>query len=239
MTRSSSVATRRTLYVETFEEGAGGWLAWGFDGAEVPEVQDGVFVTRSPWWVDPNHAPPGAGYLHLLAYLDMRPDLRPDLCQSNRFVEEGYSRDLTDARVTVRLRGDLEPRGAQLVLLAQIDLPATRANFVLTGQPFQVTRDWSEQTVVLTPDPTQWVCLGSRHNRADFYGCGEIAEALRDVNVNIIFVLFPLTIVPLSPVEELHLSRPHHDYEVDRRYLPEGDVQFDTVRIEYADNKGE
>jgi hypothetical protein len=220
-------------YVETFDRGAGGWLAWGFRGAEVPEVRDGVLFSRSPWWVDPNHAPPGAGYLHLLAFLETRSGPHSDLGLPNRFVDEGYSRDLTDARLTVRLRGDLDLRGAELVLLAQTDLPTTRANFVLTGQPFLVMRDWSEQTVVLTPDPAQWVCLGSRHGRTDFYGCGEIAEALRDVNLNLIFVLFPLTIVPLSPVADIDLGLPHRDYEVDRRHLPEGEVQFDTVRIEY------
>ena len=25
-----------------------------------------VGTTRSPWWIDYNHAPPGAGYLHML-----------------------------------------------------------------------------------------------------------------------------------------------------------------------------
>ena len=58
----------RTPYIETFDNGPGGWCAWG-TGSHQPELKNGAFVTRSPWRVDPNHSAPGAGYLHLLAYL--------------------------------------------------------------------------------------------------------------------------------------------------------------------------
>jgi hypothetical protein len=40
--------------------------------------------------------------------------------------------------------------GAQVLLLAQAHVqgpPETTANFVLTGQPLQITQDWSEQTL--------------------------------------------------------------------------------------------
>ena len=56
--------TPRT-YVTTFDDGPGGWV-----GRKVAlEVADGIAISRSPWWVDANHAPPGGGYLHLLYIL--------------------------------------------------------------------------------------------------------------------------------------------------------------------------
>ena len=54
------------VYTETFDDGPGGWVA---DLQSPLPVWDGVAYCHSPWSVDANHAPPGAGYLHLLMYL--------------------------------------------------------------------------------------------------------------------------------------------------------------------------
>jgi hypothetical protein len=51
------------VYRETFDNGAGGWVA---DLSSRLPVWDGVAYCHSPWSIDANHAPPGAGYLHLL-----------------------------------------------------------------------------------------------------------------------------------------------------------------------------
>ncbi len=133
----------------------------------------------------------------------------------------------------MRLCGNVDAQGAQLVLLAQADVPGTRTNVVLSGQPLHVTQDWSEQTLRLVPDPTQWTCLGSRHDRTDLYGAGRIADVLHDLNVDIIFVLFPLTLVPLGEIADPHRLQPGKDYEVDAGSLPSGEVRFDTVRLDY------
>lgn len=226
----------RTPYIETFDDGPGGWMDWR-PGPVSPEVHDGIFFSRSPWRVDANHAPPGAGYLTLLAYLHTSASEHTqkfiELAGENRFVSQNKSRDFTNARLTVRLRGNVDLKGAQLVLLVQADVPGTRPNFILTGQPIEVTPDWSEQTIILTPDPSQWVCLGGRHDMTLFYGYADIADALKDVNVDIIFVLFPLTIVPLEPMDDPHRLRPQREYPIDESYLPTGEVQFDTVRLDY------
>ena len=244
-------ARRRDAYVETFDNGPGGWIA---DLRSPLPVWDGVAYCFSPWSLDANHAPPGAGYLHLLMYLltstdELLPETRPG---GNRFVAGGYSTDLRDARLTVRLRGTMdlagplcnyhvpEPHpdlgGAELLLLVQSQIegsPIARANLVLTGQPFRTTPDWSDQTVHLTPDPSQWTCLGARHDMAHVYGCGDIEEVLADVNVDIIFVLFPLVVRPIGEVEDMHRSWAARDYKADMQYLPKGLVMFDTVEIEY------
>src|SRR5712672_957512 len=56
----------RRTYVETFDNGPGGWYA---DRRYALPVWDGVAYCHSPWWLDANHAPPGAGYLHLLMWI--------------------------------------------------------------------------------------------------------------------------------------------------------------------------
>lgn len=228
---------KRSPYIETFDDGPGGWGAWKPGQALRPEIKNSSFIARSPWGVDANHAPPGAGYLTLLAYLHTHPDHVTDqsrqIVGENRFTAGGYSRDFTNAKLTVRLRGEVDLQGSQLVLLVQGDIPGTRPNFVLSGQPFEITPDWSEQTVTLTPDPAQWTCLGGRHDLTDFYGYGDIADVLKDVNVDIIFVLFPLTIVPLTHQDDPHRLRAGREYPVDERYLPSGYVMFDTVRLDY------
>ena len=65
-----------TEYVETFDGKGSGWIGWGGPGvgATALDIRDGIAVSRSPWWVDFNHAPPGGGYLHLLYALYTKSD---------------------------------------------------------------------------------------------------------------------------------------------------------------------
>ena len=56
---------------------------------------------------------------------------------------------------------------------------------------------------------------------------------LRDVNVDIIFILFPLTIVAAEALDDINRQWAAKDYRVDMQYLPKGLVMFDTVQIEY------
>jgi hypothetical protein len=231
-------AGRRTPYEETFDDGPGGWCGWREHGENVLlERQDGVLTSRSPWGVDSNHAPPGGGYLSLITFLYTATP-GPSFAGPNRFFEDGYSRDLTNARVTLRMRGTVRQRGAEVTILVQTHAGSILANFILTGQSFRVTPDWSEQTIVLAPDPGQWQCIGARHDLQERYGYGDIIEALNDVNNDIIVVWYPLTIVPLEPTDDIHRRRPVHDYGIDRRYLPDGEIQIDTIRIEYPATSG-
>lgn len=233
------------IYRETFDEGPGGWIGW--DGKVGPtrlEIDHGAAVSRSPWWVDFNHAPPGAGYLHILFALHLQhgPNFPQAILAAggtNHYVQGGFPTNLTNARVTVRIRGELDAKGAQLVLLVQgnTSRDPARPNFVnqvLVGQPLTVTREWTEQTLRLIPDPSQWINLGTRHDRVGFYGTAPIDQLLRDVNCDIIFVLFPLDIVPAHPIEgDPHRLRAGHDYPVDLRRLPSGYVMLDDVQIEF------
>lgn len=227
-------------YVEPFDRGPGGWYGWRSNaaGPQPLEIRDSAAISRSPWWIDYNHAPPGAGYLHLLYMLNTRGkagEHHREVAGKNRFIHGGYPTDFAGARVSLRLKGELEARGARLLLLCQAVQAEICSGWLLTGQPFEVTREWSEQTVILDPDPAAWTCLGGRHDRTDFYGEIPLETVLHDVNTNIMLVLYPLDIAPMGPFEDdPHRLRPERDYPVWRSRLPEGYVLLDEVCIEFA-----
>ena len=230
-------AQSRETYVENFDKGPGGWVANRYH--PLP-IFDGVAYCFGPWYLDSHHAPPGAGYLHMLMYLHTNPKAHNEkVGGKNRFLEQRQSTDLTNARLTVRLRGEIDLQGAQLVLLAQAATQGTTANFVLSGQPLRITHEWSEQTITLVPEPSQWTCLGARESMKSRYGCADIAAVLKDVNVDLIFVLFPLKVVSWGEVKEPHKLRAGEDYPnepsypVYQKYLPKGIVMFDWLKIEY------
>ncbi len=224
-------------YIETFDSGPGGWVG----RKRALYIENGAAVTRSPWWNDATHAPPGAGYLSILSCLFTRvgphiPDsyLKPG--GENRFANGDFPTDFTNARITVRMKGELKnARGAQVVLDIQSIFGKRADNYVLTSQPLNVTPDWSDQTLTLTPDPSQWTCLGARHDLQNDYGCGDLAKTLSDVNLDIIFILFPLDIFPAGPLTgDPHRLWAGKDYAIDPTRLPEGYIAMDEVRIEFA-----
>jgi hypothetical protein len=64
------------------------------------EIIDGAAASFSPWWVDYNHAPPGAGYLHLVFTLCSRGpfgEALKEMGEDNRFVAGGFPTNFTDA----------------------------------------------------------------------------------------------------------------------------------------------
>jgi hypothetical protein len=227
-------------YREGFDAGPGGWYGWisNAAGPKPLEVRDSCALSRSPWWIDYNHAPPGAGYLHLLYMLNTggRPgEHQREVEGENRFVKGGFPTDFTNARFSLRLKGELEARGAQLLLLCQAVQEGICSGWLLTGRPFRVTRDWSEQSALLEPDPALWTCLGSRHDRADYYGVLPLERVLGDVNTDILLVLHPLDVAPMGPLAgDPHRLRPERDYPVWRGRLPEGYVLLDEVGIDLA-----
>ncbi len=232
-------------YIERFDDGPGGWIGWigGGGGPVALERMPSAVGTRSPWGVDINHAPPGAGYLHLLFALMTGESYnrRENLIRAggkNRFVDGGYSRNLAGAQMTLRIRGELERRGSQLMLLVQSNVAelGITGNHVLLAQPFDVTADWTEQTITLEPDPAQWLSMGTRGEGADNsrYGDAPIDAVLRDVNVDMILVLFPLQVEPATEIEgDKHRLRAGKDYPIDEKFLPSGEVWLDEIRIDY------
>ena len=229
-------------YVETFDDGPGGW--WGFvsnaAGPKPLEYRHGMVISRSPWWIDYNHAPPGAGYLHMVFCLFTAgpiPEYYMEVAGPNRFVASGCSRNFVNAKITVRIKGELVSRGAGLVLLIQSKVGKVITPWALTSQPINITQDWSEQTIVCTPDESQWTCLGARYDRQDYYGHGDLREALSDVNCDILLILFPVTVAPMGEIDgDMNVLRPDKDYPVWRSHTPEGYVILDTFSIKFVEN---
>ncbi|MCC7235648.1 MAG: hypothetical protein IT163_10120 [Bryobacterales bacterium] len=229
------------MYSENFENGPGGWLGWASNdaGALRLPLHEGAVISRGPWWIDYNHAPPGGGYLHLLFVLHTHqgagfPEQYKELGGPNRFVEGGYPRDLTKATVRARLRGSIIPHGARCRLLVQSKVRGKYVNVVFTGGEFAITPEWSWQAITLEPDERLWTQLGSRSGREATYGEAPIGDVLGDVNGDIIFVLYPLDVRPASALDsDPHLLRAEEEYAVDRGRLPHGEVMMDEIRIEW------
>ena len=239
--KNESGITPPIIYTESFADGYGGWTGQDRPGVlKALELVDGRVTARSPFMLDANHAPPGGGYLHILFILQTidRPEVTKryfPYSGTNRFVVGGYPTNLTNAKLTLRLRGELEGRGSELVLLAQAQVGDVAVNYVLSGQPFEVTHEWSEQSVTLAPDPSQWLCLGTRHDLTDQYGYADISDVLRNLDIDIILVLFPVDVAPAGPIDgDPHVLRAGHDYAVDQSRLADGYVTLDEVRIEFA-----
>ncbi len=228
-------------YYEDFNDGPGGWFGWidNLRGPKPLEIRDGAAIARSPWWIDYNHAPPGAGYLHLPYILltnggAAHTELYVETAGKNRFIEQGCPTDFRNASLTVRSRGEILARGAELVLLAQATVNGITSGWALTGQPIQVHPAWAEQTLEIEPDPQQWTCLGSRHDRTMTYGVVPLEDVLADVNADIMFIFFPLDVQPMGTLDgDPHRLRAGKDYPVWQYKLPEGYLELDSVRIEF------
>lgn len=226
-------------YHETFDNGPGGWFAFASNsqGPKPLEMGDSCAISRSPWWIDYNHAPPGIGYLHLLFMLLTRGapgEYQREVSGENRFITQKFGTDFRHARLTLKLRGELIAQGAKLHLLVQGVHGGICSGWLLTGQPIPVTPDWSTTTIECVPDEREWKCLGSRHDRVDYYGKLPLETVLGDVNADILFVLHPLDVAPMGPLAgDPHILRPERDYPVWRSRLPEGYVMLDEIKIEF------
>lgn len=226
-------------YVEEFDDGPGGWIKV-VDNWHVPTslpVHDSAIWSYGPWWVDYNHAPPGGGYLQLLMCLNTRGpigEVAREVGGTNRFALDNFPIDLTDARFSVRIRGELEPAGASVCLLIQSMQEGICSGWVLTGQPITVEPDYTVTTLTLRPDERQWTSLGSRHDRHETYGTKPLDKVLANVNVNMYLVMFPVHPRPMGAIQgDPHRLRAGKDYPVWPSSIAQGYVAVDQIRIDF------
>ena len=128
-----------TTYVEDFDTGPGGWMRVVDNYAPIAAlpIKDGVVRCQGPWWVDYNHAPPGGGYLQLLMCLVTKGPSGESVREAggeNRFVKGNYPTDFTNARITLRLRGELEAAGTKFSVLLQGSIDGLTSGWVFTGE---------------------------------------------------------------------------------------------------------
>src|SRR5262245_18381687 len=229
-----------STYLETFDDGPGGWMRVVDNVQPVAAlpVRDGAIWSLGPWWVDYNHAPPGAGYLQLLMCLPTKGPFGEhyrETAGQNRFVASRQPLDFTNARFSVRLKGELEPETAKVCLLVQGSADGLVSGWVLAGQPLVLAKDFKDHVLDLLPDEKHWRCLGARHDRGDMYGVSPLAKVLADVNVNIFLVIHPVTPRPMGPLPgDPHVLRAGKDYPIWPSSIAQGYVAVDTIRIEFA-----
>ncbi|HEY7639578.1 MAG TPA: hypothetical protein VH814_07625 [Steroidobacteraceae bacterium] len=210
------------LYRHDFSDGPGGWhtvmldvdpsrppanaLACFTEGIKtncyVPvNTVDGHMLLESPWFHDPNHAPPGAGYLSLLTFVYLRGFAGADTAQLPEL-------DLRGLLLRVSMKTEhLDVKEGSLYFWFQMLAPDGKwVNYAYTARPLNVSlRDegFTEVRLRFISDPGSWTCLGSSEVRADFYGCIPLEEAMSHVNGDFGFVILP---VNENPLEELQPS---------------------------------
>ena len=103
-------------YTEDFDGDRGGWWGWVSNsaGPRPLEHRPGVVTSRSPWWIDYNHAPPGAGYMHMVFSLSTagpQGEVYRDIGGTNRFIAERCPTNFTSASInfssSARLAGSI------------------------------------------------------------------------------------------------------------------------------------
>lgn len=200
---------RHTVVDTEFTVGVSpGWFTYVDENAgceDVPVVRDSTgrttyAVSSSPWWLDTNHAAPGLGYLHLVAFAFHEQFSIDGIVKSPR---AGTPIDLRHGRVTIRWRAPnlTLPAAARLLFWFQTAIdPGTGTgrrfiNHVLSSQPLRARSgtQWQTDVLELNPDPANYACLGSQPEKVDLYGCDiDPTTALAHWNVDLGFVLlFP------------------------------------------------
>ncbi len=229
-----------TSYFEEFDDDPGGWMrvANNFDPPTALPIRNGAVRCQGPWWVDYNHAPPGGGYLQLLmAMVTHGPTTEAvrEVSGKNRFTAGKYPTNFTNARMTLRTRGELEAAGTKLSLLNQGSVDGITSGWVLSGDTFAVNSEWTETTVTAKPDPALWTSIGSRHDRTDTYGEKPLITVLGNVNVNIHIIMFPVKPRPMGEIGgDPHMLRAGRDYPIWPSSIAQGYVEIDRVQIDFA-----
>lgn len=160
---------------------------------------DAAAMSQGPWWLDGNHAPPGAGYLFLIAFAYHR-DWSIDGVIAPTSTRR--STDLRGASLRVRWRApELRlPPGAsvsfwfqargEMIMAPQREM----VNYLQVRTPLATAANipsaWREDVVHLAPRADDYLCLGSNPDRTDLYGCrrGPV-EALADWDTDLGIVI--------------------------------------------------
>lgn len=194
------------VYRTDFDQGSG--IRWFTYAAEEPigckplsagtdEDRKTYAASSAPWWVDRNHAPPGLGWLNLIAFAYHRDFL------SEGEIDAPYSGrplDLRHAEVSLRWRAPTlrMPRDARMLFWFQTRIsPPDKAwrfvNYVVMTQPLVPHADsseWIESKLTLRVNEADYRCLGSSDRRIETYGCEvQAVEALRDWNTDLGIVI--------------------------------------------------
>ena len=193
--------TARPLYRQTFDVDADGWFGGSgiaFEPAYLPyDPVMGAAVSAAPWWIDPNHAIQGAGYLNLLGLK------YADTAGIQDFTDLVFSFDLSIQDLVL-------PPGAEIYAFFQgIDQTIAwgagdRVNYVNVANPISALFDANgvaHVEVHFQADAADWLALGSSFDRDDLYSVSaNIANALASMPLDfgVVILLGNTLTVPVT-----------------------------------------
>ncbi|MEF2546098.1 calcium-binding protein [Aurantimonas sp. E1-2-R+4] len=175
----------RVVYQENFDSAvnASPWLTDPLDGGHgVPLAlqTDGAgnswIASTGPWWLDPNHYAPGAGYLHLNAYAYVDA-LFGAAGRSFNYNGASFSFDIGVVDLV------LPPQAHLNFWFQAYDRYLGRAvNYILSSVPIEnqlSPNSWSHVALNLSSHDADWTPLGSNPSRTSTYAVSPtIAHAL-------------------------------------------------------------
>ena len=201
----------KALYQQDFEGGdTDGW----FDVTHRGDIRDAlapvevngntVASSHGPWWSDPNHIAPGAGWLNLLAMRDATT------------LPIGEFTDLVFT-FTIDLDGLALPPGASIHAFFQTQDTTISwgrgnyVNYVNVATPITASGTYEIRFAAVDTD---WLALGSSWERSDTYGISRsVADALAGVPLDFGLVMLRGDADPTSPltgavtIDDIRLDR--------------------------------
>lgn len=184
-------------YSDTAANGLAGWFS------NTMVNQTGAPLTagcvQGPFWVDPNHAAPGAGYLNLVAYAyrgiaGYPSGVLPDISMKGKKIVFDVTIEGIDlpacALLGVWIQGpDVRARNGQGRMMNIFQARDTICEQLQLQRPYKrggVSTGWTppSRQVVEVPfslTPRDWVSLGSCDARADLYGHVEDPSVYGDI----------------------------------------------------------
>ena len=172
---AAPVLTFQPLYENDFQPGgASNWVYYNPAGTQqiaVPLQTDpggnSYLSSTGPWWLDPNHTTPGAGYLNLLA-IGYAQSVNQEMSLTS-LVGTQVSFDIRTENLSLPAGAHIRfwfqavdtkiPGSAQIVNYA-LDVPIDQ--FVVAGE-------WTRVTLTLSEDDADWIPLFSNPGRTDTY----------------------------------------------------------------------
>lgn len=133
----------------------------------VSESGNNFIESTGPWWNDPNHILPGAGYVNLTLYGYTSSFTGNSNDTNNDFVGADFSFSIKADTLVL-------PAGAHLYFWFQSydETLGRYVNYVLSGTPIEdqlVNGSWVNVTLDLTADDSQWTALASSPIRVPTY----------------------------------------------------------------------
>ncbi len=163
----------------------GCWKSWQskFACTSFITISNGEAILQSPWWLDSNHAQPGAGYLNLLFYNYV----------DTIFSGRRKSINLDNRTLHIELRSKkLNLKNSKLLFWFQTKASDGKyINFVFTKEQISLDENMKIIELKFTSKPSDWTCLGSNANNSGIYSCIPLKDAISDVNIDFGLIIFP------------------------------------------------